>query len=145
VGNFHPLNGHFVNLSQVKIMLEHSYFSDFDDHDVIAFSEENLYKSKKLKSAMADICTNSMEQTVTTYLQNSQFNYPKKIQIPQEDGSADWSHNNWTGKGVHCEVLKLGSNQWQKGKIKIRVSVEFYPDEPETPPSPLDEFRQNID
>jgi hypothetical protein len=126
-------------------MLEHSYFSDFDDHDVIAFSEENLYKSKKLKTAMADICTNSMEQTVTTYLQNAQFNYPKKIQVPQEDGNGNLYYNNWTGTGVHCEVLKIGSNQWQKGKIKIRVSVEFYPDEPEIPPSPLDEFRQGID
>jgi hypothetical protein len=145
VGNFHPLNGHFVNLSQVKIMLEHSYFSDFDDHDVIAFSEENLYKSKKLKSAITDICTSQMESTVKSYLQNNKFYYPERIQISRKDGGSDWYDNNWTGKGVHCEVLKLGCNQWQKGKIKIRVSVEFYPDKPETPPSPLDEFRQNID
>jgi hypothetical protein len=125
VGNSHTLNDHFVNLSQRKIMLEHSYFSDFDDHNVIAFSEENLYKSKKLKSIMSDLCTSSLEYPIIKYLENYQIR----------------ASGCWTGKGVNCEVLKLGSNQWQKGKIKIRVSGEFYPDKPETLPSPLDEFR----
>jgi KGK domain len=106
-------------------MLEHSYFSDFDDHDVIAFSEENLYKSKKLKSIISNLCPNSLEPSIIQYLQSYQI---KTI-------------GSWTKDGVFCEVLKLGSNQWQKGKIKIRVSVEFYPDEPEAKPSPLDEFR----
>ncbi|MBW4647987.1 MAG: hypothetical protein KME06_04700 [Kastovskya adunca ATA6-11-RM4] len=33
--------------------------------------------------------------------------------------------------GIDCQVLKFRSESWQKGKIKIRVIVEFCPDEPE--------------
>lgn len=37
----------------------------------------------------------------------------------------------WFDEGVDCEVLKLYSKGWQKGKIRIKVSLEFCPDEPE--------------
>ncbi|MGB5961918.1 MAG: KGK domain-containing protein [Coleofasciculaceae cyanobacterium] len=42
------------------------------------------------------------------------------------------------GEGLPCEVLKPSSN-WQKGKVKIRL--EFCPDEPI---SPLDDIRQSL-
>ncbi len=42
------------------------------------------------------------------------------------------------GEGLECEVLRPGSN-WQKGKV--RLSLEFCPNEPE---SPLDDLRQNL-
>jgi len=35
---------------------------------------------------------------------------------------------NWFDQGVDCEILKLGSNTWQKGKLKIHVSIEFCPE-----------------
>lgn len=41
-------------------------------------------------------------------------------------------------RGVSYEVLRPGAN-WQKGKVRIRL--EFCPDEPE---SPLDDIRQTI-
>jgi len=44
----------------------------------------------------------------------------------------------WIDDGVEVEVLKVGSLGWQKGKLKVKVTVEFCPDEPE---SVLDEFR----
>ena len=42
------------------------------------------------------------------------------------------------GDGLECEVLKPGSN-WQKGKVKL--CLEFCPDEPE---SLLNHLRQNL-
>ena len=50
------------------------------------------------------------------------------------------------GNGLDGEVLKIGAKGWQKGKLKIRVTAEFYPDEPEIsePESPLDDIRQMI-
>lgn len=41
-------------------------------------------------------------------------------------------------QGISCEMLRPGAN-WQKGKVKIRL--EFCPDQPE---SPLDDIRQAI-
>jgi hypothetical protein len=63
--------------------------------------------------------------------------------------------NRWLGKGVDCKTLKFGAKGWQKGKIRIRVSLEFCPDQPEVqetpasneiaqPESPLDDLRQMI-
>ncbi|WP_254567080.1 KGK domain-containing protein [Oscillatoria sp. HE19RPO] len=59
----------------------------------------------------------------------------------------------WFNEGVNVQVLRYGASGWQKGRIKI--SVEFCPDEPEgqktstpnqpetsAPESPLDEIRR---
>lgn len=61
----------------------------------------------------------------------------------------------WLGEGVDCEALKFGANAWQEGKVRLKVSVEFCPNEPEIqetpeieetpqPESPLDDLRQKI-
>ena len=63
--------------------------------------------------------------------------------------------NRQLGEGVDCETLKFRANGWQKGKVRIRVSLEFCPDEPEVeetsasneiaqPESSLDDLRQMI-
>ncbi|MGA9380612.1 MAG: KGK domain-containing protein [Phormidium sp.] len=61
----------------------------------------------------------------------------------------------WFYTGIDCEILKPGAKNWQKGKVRIRVSLEFCPDEPEIeeeslsnqlgvdpPESPLDDLRR---
>jgi KGK domain len=49
-----------------------------------------------------------------------------------------------TTTGIECELLKLGSQDWQKGRLKI--SLEFIPDEEDLDitesTSALDEFRE---
>ena len=45
-------------------------------------------------------------------------------------------------EGLECEILKAGSQGWQKGKLKINFTLEFIPDEPEVEKSPLDDIRQ---
>ena len=47
----------------------------------------------------------------------------------------------WFEDGVDCEILKLYNKGWTKGKLKIKVTLEFCPDELE---SPLAEVRQTI-
>ncbi len=64
------------------------------------------------------------------------------------------SNQEWFRDGIECEVLKIGSKGWQKGKVKINLQVclEFCPDEPEVeetpvrhePESPLDDIRRMI-
>lgn len=61
----------------------------------------------------------------------------------------------WFEDGINCEVLRLGVKSWQKGKVKIKVTLEFCLDEPDTEEtsvnnqleinqneSPLDDIRQ---
>ncbi|GAX42528.1 hypothetical protein NIES4075_35290 [Tolypothrix sp. NIES-4075] len=46
----------------------------------------------------------------------------------------------WLNEGVDCEILKPGG-YWKRGKLRVRVTLEFCPDEPE---SPLDDLRQQL-
>ncbi|KJH73489.1 KGK domain-containing protein [Aliterella atlantica] len=57
-----------------------------------------------------------------------------------EDENAYKERKRWYEEGVDCEMLQPNSN-WKKGKLKIRISLEFRPDRPE---SPLDDIRQQI-
>lgn len=58
----------------------------------------------------------------------------------------------WFGEGVDCELLKLGAKGWQKGKLRVKLTVEFCPEQPEIEESqtnnqsesPLDDIRQMI-
>ncbi len=65
---------------------------------------------------------------------------------------SDWNNDRYKERkksveeGLTAEVLELASPTWKKGKIKVSVRLEFYPDEPEIsePESPLDEFRKTL-
>ncbi|MEA5552739.1 KGK domain-containing protein [Anabaena cylindrica UHCC 0172] len=46
----------------------------------------------------------------------------------------------WLNEGVDCEIMKPGG-YWKKGKLRVRVTLEFCPDEPE---SPLDDLRNKL-
>ncbi|MDQ2097929.1 MAG: KGK domain-containing protein [Tychonema bourrellyi B0820] len=63
---------------------------------------------------------------------------------------------NWNSpqEGIDCQILKIGSKGWQKGKVQIEVnkniksgetqtSIKFCPDEPLEQKSPLDDIRQS--
>ncbi|MGE5655098.1 MAG: KGK domain-containing protein [Actinomycetota bacterium] len=60
-------------------------------------------------------------------------------------------------EGWKCEILNLGSRDWQKGKIRMKIHLEFCPNEPEIegnlpivpeepkePESPLDDLRRQL-
>jgi hypothetical protein len=66
-----------------------------------------------------------------------------------ETSSSEWNASHtapkrkWLDDGVECEILKPGNN-WQKGKVRIKISLEFCPDEALEPPSPLDDIRRSL-
>lgn len=79
----------------------------------------------------------------------------KELQINQETkimgGDIKW---NSPKEGIDCQVLKIGSKGWQKGKVQIefntninsretQVCIKFCPDEPAKQKSPLDDIRQS--
>ncbi|MDJ0735245.1 MAG: KGK domain-containing protein [Nostocaceae cyanobacterium] len=49
-------------------------------------------------------------------------------------------------EGMECEILGIDGKGWKKGKFRIKVTLEFCPDEPEITESesPLDELRRQI-
>ncbi|NCO75638.1 MAG: hypothetical protein GW795_08095 [Cyanobacteria bacterium] len=45
------------------------------------------------------------------------------------DEKKNLSRKKWLNDGVEVEVLKVGALGWQKGKLKLKITVEFSPDE----------------
>jgi KGK domain len=68
--------------------------------------------------------------------------------------SIDCQEDEWIKEGVDCEVLQPNSSDWQKGNLRMKISVsfEFTPEINESEQqekqsnsdSPLDEIRQMI-
>lgn len=44
-------------------------------------------------------------------------------------GGIPFDRTNWFTQGVDCEILRPDSKGWQKGKIRIKISLEFSPDD----------------
>jgi hypothetical protein len=82
-----------------------------------------------------------------------------RVHDPLANKCWDKSQQPWVTEGVKAKVLKYGAKNWQEGKVRMRIVVEFCPDEPEVeeiavpqepelpsePESPLDDIRRMID
>jgi hypothetical protein len=100
----------------------------------------------------------SLEDSVRILLQQPTYKVIelKRALIPLVQTTTNrWTQDkaNWFSQGVPCEVLRLDAKGWRKGKV--RLAIEFLPDEPEVeeipatneieqPESPLDDLRQMI-
>jgi hypothetical protein len=119
-----------------------SYLQECGDDDVLSFSNA-MFKVGKFRDAVEYAFTDKDQvQPSLGYALRQKGVEPSNIR-------------ELLGEGVNCEVLRIASKGWQKGKVRIKVSVEFYvegdseqlvsePAEIELPESPLDDLRQMI-
>ncbi|MGK7879347.1 MAG: KGK domain-containing protein [Crocosphaera sp.] len=120
-------------MSQDRICGHNEYLNN--DDDVIAFSPNSLCKIAKIKEVVDGL--------IKEYLGEYRDRYFKSKGIQETNTSDDID---WYKTGKDCEILQVGSNGWKKGKIRLKVSLEFIPDEPEINEieSPLDDIRQSM-
>ena len=108
------------------------HLSNCDAKDVISFSNQVLLGISNFKGIVERSFTCSGIQSMANYIaSNSNFKNTNNI-------------GQWFYQGQECEILSAGSKGWLKGKIKINVTLEFIPDEPEEK-SPLDDVRQELE
>ncbi len=111
-----------------------------NDDDVIG-SRDWTYKVSKLKQALENIGSN------TNFLV-ALWNGLRKEKINYVERDGYYITESCT-EGMDAEILNLGSKSWKKGKLKFKLSVEFYVEEEEIeeikePESPLDDLRRMI-
>lgn len=126
------------------------------DDDVVLF-QKDTFKLGRLK----EFIIREVRQKLNTNISSSQhqryalyiYSLLKKISFGEE--VIDFSHFQYNSL-KDCQLLQLSNMKgWQKGKLKIqiyiclndksdKVCLEFYPDEPIEPESPLDELRKQI-
>ncbi len=129
----------------------------FDFHcgndDVLSFDNAML-KVEKLRETL-----NGVMPELGQTLNNSLIEKNLEIPISYDLNLKRRLYENWFGKGIDCELLSVGAQGWKKGKmrIKLNVTIEFCPDEPEVkeipennesetsqPESPLDDLRRQL-
>jgi len=128
-------------------------FHNCGNDDAVSFYDAML-KVEKLKETL-----NKLLPELGRTLSNSLSEQKLEIAIDYSENGKYYLYENWFGKGIDCEILRVGAQGWKKGKIrlKLNVTVEFCPDEPEVeqtpennesetsqPESPLDDLRRQL-
>ena len=123
-----------------------------NDNDVFSFPGDVTLKVGKFRQEVHKAFGQSVGAKFTDELISQNINIdPYKL---HPDGYWE-TVKAWFNEGIDCEVLNLGSETWKKGKVKVKVSIEFFIEEdieningensiiPE-PESPLDDLRRTI-
>lgn len=137
-------NNSFVSNKKFEVDMEDGFKPiECNDGDVLDFGD-NTYKIGKLKQAINTSSNSILENTLNQELTR------QGVRIKQSPNV------NWLHMGIDCEILTLGSQSWKKGKVKIKISAEFYVEEEDVqitnsnnseitePESPLDDLRRMI-
>ena len=104
------------------------YLQQCDSKDVVKIESETWVDIQKLKDSIYNSFKIYGINTIAAQINKS---------LNRRNQST------WFTKGEECEILQAGSKGWQKGKMKINITLEFIPDEPEEK-SPLDDVRQEL-
>ena len=129
-------------------------FHNCGNDDALSFGNAML-KVGKLKETVNNVLPeNGLGHTLNQLLSQQQLNID--VGVPEKKG---FLYGKWFSQGIDCEILRVGANGWKKGKIKLKlnVTIEFCPDEPEVeqtsennesetskPESPLDDLRRQL-
>ena len=99
---------------------------DCGDDDVIAFGEA-MFRSGKLKKAIGQSFDGSVGRAIDQKLRQNGLEIPIRMigtRLANE-------HCHWFDEGINCEILDLSTRRWCKGKVKVRVAVEFFVEDTE--------------
>ncbi|MEP6519875.1 KGK domain-containing protein [Microcoleus vaginatus] len=147
-------------MAKKPIRLDINMEDKFDFHncgndDALSFGNAMLKIETLKKTVNKVLPENGLGQTLNQFLSQQALN----IDVPLTTDQTRRLYENWFGEGIDCEILKVGAQGWKKGKMKLKlnVTIEFCPDEPDVeetpennesetskPDSPLDDLRRQL-
>lgn len=98
----------------------------FNDDDVLAFRDGTV-KLIKLKRALDVALSSKVPDALADALSTQKLRMEANRQF-RTSGAWTQRDGSWFREGIDCEILQLGANSWKRGKIRLRVVVEFIPD-----------------
>lgn len=107
--------------------------SQWQDEDVIGF-QGVLCKVGRFKATLCHFFNHEITDQLYKHLKqyNLDIRPIKQVKNHSNLGYRDLQDNElWLKEGVDCEVLTVEGGGWKKGKIRINISVEFYPEDSE--------------
>ncbi|MCL1470320.1 hypothetical protein LAY57_06465 [Argonema antarcticum A004/B2] len=133
------------------------------DEDVLLFNQDayTVARFRELvEQNIRDNFGNRMNQQSSTRVIDILYCLRIPTNNPNSNLFIKFGNINWISdrEGINCKILRMGAKSWQEGKlriqadigfdnkagIKIEFVVEFCPDEPFEPESPLDDLRKLI-
>mgnify|MGYP006267030183 CR=1 FL=1 len=96
-------------------MEENFKIRNFSSDDVILFNS-GICKAEKIIDILKAILIHELSPELC-----GRFNRKLGLCVMQKYNIFD--------QGIECEILKVGAKGWQRGKIKIKVALEFCPDD----------------
>jgi hypothetical protein len=94
------------------------YLEHEDSNAVVSFNNGTTFKVNKLMEQLNIFFKDSVLYKLSEKMTQVGLGTPPNYQ------------GNWNG-GVDAEILEPQSGEWKKGKVRMRVILEFCPDEPE--------------
>ncbi|MBD2301396.1 KGK domain-containing protein [Nostoc sp. FACHB-190] len=85
-----------------------------NDDDVLEI-KDNIYKISRIKSGVSQSSNEDLSYSLEQELGRGSVDFP--------------SCNYFSDEGIDCKILTLGSQNWKNGKIKFKLSIEFYIEE----------------
>jgi KGK domain len=130
-------------------------FHNCGNDDALSFGDAML-KVEKLKETVNRVLPeDALGQRLGELLSQQKLYIDVGLNTDQQTRA----YEKWFGEGIDCEILRVGAQGWKKGKMKLKLNVtlEFCPDEPEVeeipennesetsqPESPLDDLRRQF-
>ncbi|MEG4203847.1 KGK domain-containing protein [Microcoleus sp. Pol7_A1] len=147
-------------MAKKPIRLDINMEDKFDFHncgndDALSFGNAMLKIETLKKTVNKVLPENGLGETLNRSLSQQNLN----IDVGLTTDQTRYLYEKWFGEGIDCEILRVGANGWKKGKIKLKlnVTIEFCPDEPDVeetpennesetskPESPLDDLRRQL-
>jgi KGK domain len=94
-----------------------------EDH-VLSLNDYNTLKVSKYRSEIQE----QFQSIVQSLLSHSTKQIALAKLAQSQTVSMQFQQINWIcspQEGIDCEILFLGKNTWQKGKLRIQVSIDF--------------------
>jgi hypothetical protein len=88
-----------------------------------------------LKKALNQSLTSDIGAKFNDSLSNNGVTIDETILKPTGDDDS----GKWFSQGIDCEILRLGADRWKKGKVKLKINLEFYIEEQ----SAVETYRRN--
>ncbi len=99
--------------------------SGCSEKSAISF-DGKIYKVEEIAQVIRE-SKPSLGRFISSFLQKSD----KQIHpgTNQESGEADYG--SYFEEGIHFEILQPGSEEWVKGRMRLKISLEFVIDQPD--------------
>lgn len=101
-----------------------------NEQDLIRFNKDPIFEIRKIEELLASFFEKDLNVALNNYLTKSGVKIWKGTTFTRNKRNIEFI-NNWFWQGVACSVLKVGDKNWDLGRLKIKIRIEFEPLESE--------------